>query len=457
MSTGDFMIKRFFTFLIGLFAVVVGLVPATTFTVGASAAESVYSSALEDLKKVETFDESVYEQVDGDASLNLITIAESTDDDVFAYVYQSATTYTASSINISIDAENVNTYSNLPLTLLSQDGVFQKYRIEEIAVSDLESRVYEISSILRPFDAEVDTPATGDEQVVSEVSYPVGKRFEFNADGMSVTDIELISVTDKYVGFMRYTESSFWTSDTCDVHYVAFSTDKKMDRLLKADVYYVSQTVTDRCYNGNWTTTRGATTENYAYLSAGNSLIWESGNWYLSYQREFPMIMTTKAFIATEEFSHSYDAGILETTTVNNIKATSKDEISALDWVLRFEMTDYEYSDYSTNHNTSKTFNYSIVSDVSILRLKYETDGEVFNLGVVDNKQSGDTIPDNDFITETRLNWLFWLVFSVVVITVLYLIPFTRPFIVVVFKSVGYVLASPFFLIRWIVGKIRGD
>ena len=267
------MIKKILKFLIGLFAVVVGLVPAMTFTVGASAAENGYASALQDLKKVETFDESVYEKIDGDASLSLITIAESIDNELYIYAYQPGATYTAASINISTDAKNTNNYQNKPLTLLSQDGVFQKYRVESVEVSTDETRVYEISTIFRPFDAEVDEPAADEGQTISEVSFPVGKRFEISADGMSVTDIELITVTDKYVGFMRYETFNILADVACDAHYIAFSTDKKMENLLEADVYYQSQSVHQ--YSGStWGTEYGEIEDKYAHLSFDKTLDW---------------------------------------------------------------------------------------------------------------------------------------------------------------------------------------
>ncbi len=37
-----------------------------------------------------------------------------------------------------------------------------------------------------------------------------------------------------------------------------------------------------------------------------------------------------------------------------------------------------------------------MVGDVTILRLKFETDGVVYNLGVIDNKQTGSNDPIND-------------------------------------------------------------
>ena len=239
------MIKRFLLFLLGMFAVVVGILPTTTFSAIAAETATAYTSVLEDLGQDKDFDATLYPSVEKHYTLDVITVAESNNDELFVYVYQPSETETASSINLSYDPENVSTYRNFPLTLLSQDGVYQKYRVENFIVLCTDVRVYEISSIFRPFKEGVDTPPSGEGQTVSEVSYPVGKRFEFTMgeDGtsnMSLTDIELITVTDKFVGFTRYDEG--WKNvRASDIHFVAFSTDKKMDDLLEVDIYYQQQ------------------------------------------------------------------------------------------------------------------------------------------------------------------------------------------------------------------------
>ena len=66
-------------------------------------------------------------------------------------------------------------------------------------------------------------------------------------------------------------------------------------------------------------------------------------------------------------------------------------------WILRFIETDYTESPKSgmgavTYYHSEST----IVGDVTILRLRFETDGITYNLGVIDNKQSGSKDPVND-------------------------------------------------------------
>ena len=70
------------------------------------------------------------------------------------------------------------------------------------------------------------------------------------------------------------------------------------------------------------------------------------------------------------------------------------------DWVLRFFESTFQII-ASANGNYSETN--TEVTDVTILRLKFETDGKTYNLGVVDNKQQGDGKPDNG---QQKLNWL---------------------------------------------------
>ena len=59
-------------------------------------------------------------------------------------------------------------------------------------------------------------------------------------------------------------------------------------------------------------------------------------------------------------------------------------------WVLRFAETEYTSSASAYVYVQNGTR----ISDVTILRLKFETDGVVYNLGVVDNKQTSSTTPD---------------------------------------------------------------
>ena len=69
-------------------------------------------------------------------------------------------------------------------------------------------------------------------------------------------------------------------------------------------------------------------------------------------------------------------------------------ELKGKKWVLRFTETDYIVQSGGTTGAT--TANSTLVGDVTILRLKFVTDGITYNLGVIDNKQTGGREPSNE-------------------------------------------------------------
>ena len=48
-----------------------------------------------------------------------------------------------------------------------------------------------------------------------------------------MVDIETITITDKFVGFVRYKDGFKLYVGACDSHFVAFNTDKPIDKLLE--------------------------------------------------------------------------------------------------------------------------------------------------------------------------------------------------------------------------------
>ena len=83
------------------------------------------------------------------------------------------------------------------------------------------------------------------------------------------------------------------------------------------------------------------------------------------------------------------------------------------------------------------------VNNVTILRLKFETNGTVYNLGVVDNKQSGDTDQDNYQPTwwERLLEYLWKIVVGLlIVIAVIVGLPWL---IFLLVKCIQYIFNRP--------------
>lgn len=401
-----------------------------------SYAEENYTNVLEDLQKDETFSIEDYPLVENDYGLQLITIAESEDNELFLYVYQpSADLYNikATSINMSIE-ENLM----YDLTLINYEGVFYKYKVNDYFVEIKETRIYEIVSIFRPFDERFDEPVEGN--IVNEVSYGIGKKYIIstidNGNIFLSYDIETIKIEQKYIGFVRYeTGANFWgTSDSIDSHFIAFSTDREIEKLLEVNVYYEFQSVHYQ-ENGN-EYQFGEIEKNYSKVKDKQSVTYKSdkGFWY-NYTYEKKRIQTVQDFIDNEDFTLIYKGALFDVKASYNMDEEALNYIKTKDWVVRFADTNYTFTPgwYGGTHD------YTNVSNVSIMNLIFETDGKIYNLGVIDNKQTGSGLPDNNVDYELSLSDIFKLIFTILMVIVLLILfivfwPFLSPILLFIVK-----------------------
>lgn len=99
--------------------------------------------------------------------------------------------------------------------------------------------------------------------------------------------------------------------------------------------------------------------------------------------------------------------------------------------MLRFAETDYTFWYGESAHGTFST----LVGDVTILRLKFETDGITYNLGVIDNKQTGSSDPVNETEIDVSLNnrgktLLYLLMLILLIIILAPILPYIVQFVV---------------------------
>lgn len=384
----------------GIIAAVLAAVMLILFLVGTGGASAAHAATyldtlvLEDLRKDSTFSESDYPAIKNDYSLQVIQIAESSDGELLIYVYQPSAktkTLTATTINISTAINDNLKYQNYKLTLLGASGVFAKYRVEDFTVKSDVVRYYDISSIFRAYDSGIDSPASGG-NLISEVAYEVAQLWTACTLNGTVTYEmiydEVITITDKYVGYVRYVDGyNFWGSyiDHCDSHYVAFSTDYDIDKLYEADISFITQS--SHHYLGGNSGTDGITTlgdkvDNFKSLNY-TDVVSNSGNMLWGKKYTWNRIEKVSDFIRNED-----------------LKDETKAQLQGKKWVLRFYETEFteQYSGSPASGNFSINRYSTLVSDVTILRLKFETAGKVYNLGVVDNKQHKEpnSPPDNN-------------------------------------------------------------
>ena len=382
---------NYFRLLFLVFVLVCILLPIGI-TSQAFAAISTESNVLDDLRKDEAFDIGLYPANAKDYSIQVIQVAESANGDLLVYAYQpcqNTTPLTATQINMSltdkmggfVTDETELTDEDKPklfsLELLNSKGVFCKYRVIDFTVSEETTRYYNVVSIYRDWIKGKD-PETGNDNETNAVYFPVNKlytmRTENGVEYCFCKDIDYVEILDPYVDFVSYYNGLDWaailfmTEKYSDIHYIAFSTDKKIDTLKEADVTYRTQSYTQ----GRGTSYGSLSEPQYKTLTGEKDISTKNGRY------TWKSIMTSSDFIKSTELND-----------------TAKKEVEKSEFVLVFLSTSYSQRSAgdSVGHYTKKEG--TKVSNVSILRLEFETDGVVYNLGALMNQIEGDDIPGN--------------------------------------------------------------
>lgn len=401
-----------------------------------------YSGVSEDLKSDESFNAEDYPAVYNDYSLQVIQLAESKDKELLIYVYQPSSEtkeLTATTLRLSTDRA---TWKDYKLDLLNSDGVFQKYKVNGLKVGGGSVRYYDIAAIHRAWVRGIDDSAGGD-NTVDEVVYEVAQLWTvFTVNGevhYEMTKTDVVTITNKYVGYIRYSNGFKLYKDSCDAHFIAFSTDHKIDNLMQADVEYVTSAVqVIYAFGSEESRVVGAPVsceKTLDYNDIGGN---RADGWW-SDKVEYHRIESAKEFAENENFD-----------------SATKTELLQFQWVLRFAETDYE----ATHNITAVTAEYyTEVSEVTILRLKFETAGVTYNLGVVDNKQTGSLEPIKEIIASVP--WWVWLIVAVVLLIVIAIVLQLLGVFLPVFKAIlqvlWFIICLPFKGIAALIRKIRGD
>ena len=433
------------------------LTGAQSFSAVAAEKNKTASGVIEDLSKDASFNAANYPSNAKDYSLSVMQLAESTDKELFVYVYQpSGDKVRASSINISTTINDEISFFNYPLELLNFEGTLFKYKVTNFEIKKDPVRYYAISSIYRPFDAGIGDEKSGN-NTINEVNYAVNKQYCFGEINgkpyINCIDIETIVVTDKFVGFVRYKDGFKLYVGACDSHFVAFNTDKPIDKLLEADVYYTTQE-----YSSSWAAlvgekeTFGDKADKYAYIKYADKVEHAGGGWFAGTYK-WDRIQTIDDFIKGENRENIYHGAVLDVKISSKLTDEALTELKGKKWVLRFAETNYSLS---SNYATGATFeSYTLVGDVTILRLKFETDGITYNLGVIDNKQTGSTEPSNSTGIKVEPNatgkGIIYLILFVLLLVLL------APLLPYVLNAIILIVSLPVKLISEIVKLIKSS
>lgn len=355
---------------------------------------SKYTPVLQDLQKDETFNVDDYPVIEDDYSLQVIQIAESVNGELFVYVYQPCGTVKelrALTINLSL-TENVYDIGIYDLVFLNSVGVFQKYKVANFSVSDEHTRYYNVVSISRGFDESFDNDVT--DNFVSRLSFYVGRLWRLVGYGndieFSVVEKNVITVTDKYLGYLLYEDGYYlFESKKTASNYLVFDTDFPIDNLVEVDITYCTESFSQNYKNGTYYeptySNKSLPIKNTLHFDEYGSSV-NPSLWFHS-KCTWKIIQPVSDFLKEEYLRLSDEA---------------KSNIEGKKWVLRFFDTTYNEThsiDNSDNYWSNTTF--LRATDVSLLRLSFYTNGESYNLGVVDDFRSGKDTSDNN----NNLNW----------------------------------------------------
>lgn len=429
----------------------------------ARADASAYTNVLDDLRADESFTASDYSVNYKDNSIKVIQIAESADGELFIYTYQPTGQYRdlkASSINIARKPDNsLNLkFENYSLTFLNSAGVFFKYKVEGFELETSATRYYNISNILRPWDKIIDgTLSNG--QTESEVKNRVAQLWTARTTGETVsyamTASEVIEITKKYVGFVWYDDGTSvgWgiTHGATMAHFVAFSTDKPIDKLISASITFNESEITCKlCCNALHVNHKYGGYFDYQksephphdpitlkYTEKGHN---EGGNGFQPANRYYwDRIQSTSEFIADDkngEYKLTEEgANIIGTQWVLNFYETSISQNIDNIWLPILT------SPLLAGFVGDAECKYTAVSDVMLLELTFELDGTTYSLGVVDNKQTGSNkpakAPASGCASCEWLNVLPWWAWVLIII-------FAPLIIFLLFKLIVKLVTAPF-------------
>ena len=182
--------------------------------------------------------------------------------------------------------------------------------------------------------------------------------------------------------------------------------------------------------------------DNYAYLKYTDKVEHNGGGLFAGTYK-WDRIETTEQFIAENDLTQNvYSGAILDVNVANKITDEGKAALQGKKWVLRFAET---YYTLGGGNGTTYSFS-TLVGDVTILRLKFETDGVTYNLGTIDNKQTGSDKPINDetykVVINSRVKWILGIIAAILLLIILapilpYIIRFVVWVVLLPFKAIG--------------------
>ena len=393
--------------------------PLAAFAEGDSASSSMTSTVLEDLQKdvnfsIDDYPSQTVEEVKAAKKelLQVVQIAEGANGELFVYVYQPTdetkeivATYINIAKSTSDDAKRV-----YPLELVSTEGTLDKYRVKNFTFREATDRYYEIPEIFRGYDADLDVE-TGNDNKDSNIAVDVSQKWRvITVDGTVqyfCEKLETMKITSSWYGSISYANGIEWfDSSVTESHFVAFTTNREIDKLESAQVFYTEKTIV---IEGTFATGHDVKTKVVSESGktpheekiegtekgGNNPSDWLGG--ITAHQYEWPLISTIEQFIASEGdyLSEEAKAKLQEIYTTAGTNGA---------FVLRYAQTHttvdikFVWKDLLVPGLiwTTAECTRTLIGDATIVELNFIYNGTPYSLGVVGNMTTSDNIPDGN-------------------------------------------------------------
>lgn len=395
-----------------LLMVLGGEVILSAFAVPAEAATVSYSNVLEDLSKADNFRIENYpnltleyfNQINSDLNLvndqehlQVIQIAESTNKELYIYVYQpchSELDLTGSAVLLSTefspDGQHINP-SIYNLELVSTDSVFDKYRVKDFRVSEEPYRYYNIVALYRNFNPDIDEITPGGVIENFELGIDVGQQwcayYENNTIRYEMNTFDTVEVSIGYTGNVEFS-SGFKLGDVIssnftkgDAWFIAFNVeDYIVTKIYDADLTY-------KIRDKTWTYGVGLNSTEYSEWSEDKKVTLSIEDNEMSYQGDGILAKTFKwnTIMSSTDFVKSMDE------QEAYLSDEAREHLKKNQWVFCFLQTERKL----TAGNGYTIVENKNLSAVTVIRLHFmDITGTVYNLGAVSDRVSPDDTSD---------------------------------------------------------------
>lgn len=507
MTLFKYSMKKAIKYILILFSIVIMLFCGSGNTLLVHAQKvNEYSDVFDDLRQDPNFKAEDYPSMtldywntinkdtitDNDqAMIEVIGIAESSDDELYIYTYQPLNydlelTATAISMSLGYSKDGQDLQPKIyDLYLASSYGVYNKYVVEKLDVSDEPYRYYNIVTIYRSYNSLIDwkAPPSGAEAYGHEYGIGVGQQwcayYQNDTIVYEMGTFETMEIKVDFVGNLEFnsglTIGNFLGSfEKNDLWFIAFHCDEyKIKHIYDADMEYkmrqmsfsvglgLDGTPTYYPMGSGWHDNpikkgdadyeTGGFTTYPVTLKDTDKPSWQGdGLWAREYK--WDTISTADDFIKNAKENNKMS---LSDKMVKALETKTNEEPK---WVFAFATSERQVisGQYATSF-----FEYD-VSHVTILRIHFlDIHGDVYNLGVVSDRVNPDNTSDGSgsgIDTEAMTEWFEKLLMLIGVVLLIVALGYFSPIFSLIFnvlikcitwafKGLGIVITAPFKLI----------